>query len=298
MADAKIVFDADMKGFLMGIGKAKSAVGQLSEEVDKGGKKMEGAIGRATIKVDLIKRALMAAGQAADSVVNKMESASKTQREGRLRVAEIGAGAGLTGGDIGILQRNIENAPGPTTAEERIAFLENITKAKGRRRVSMADLNDALLAYSAGGDVAFGRGGADVAERMKAGRPLMASMRSVFERRRAGATGTLLTPEAAEKTTLEGWQRMTIREGARLGSAAELGKARLEAIKAGSPGMAGLAEGVNTITGGLSDRALSIQQGLRDDSRENLRLLSEIVDVQRIPRRVRPQIGAQGEGAK
>lgn len=298
MADAKIVIDGDSKGLVRALTQVTNYMQKLADDADKGGKKMEGAMGRATIKIDLIKRALMSAGQAATAVVDKMESASKTQRESRLRVAEIGAGAGLTGSEIGILQRNIEAAPGPTTTEERIAFLENVTKAKGRRRVSMADLNDALLAYSAGGDVAFGRGGADVAERMKAGRPLMASMRSVFERRRAGALGTLLTPEVAEKTTLEGWQRTTIREGAKLGSAAELGRARLEAIKAGSPGMAGLAEGLNTITGGLSDRALSIQQDLRDDSRENLRLLAEIVDGQKIPRRVRPQIGAQGEGAK
>lgn len=298
MADAKIVIDGDSKGLVRALTQATNYMQKLADDADKGGKKMEGAMGRATIKIDLIKRALMSAGQAATAVVDKMESASKTQRESRLRVAEIGAGAGLTGSEIGILQRNIEAAPGPTTTEERIAFLENVTKAKGRRRVSMADLNDALLAYSAGGDVAFGRGGADVAERMKAGRPLMASMRSVFERRRAGAIGTMLTPEVSEKTTLEGWQRTTIMEGAKLGSAAELGRARLEAIKAGSPGMAGLAEGLNTITGGLSDRALSIQQDLRDDSRENLRLLAEIVDGQKIPRRVRPQIGAQGEGAK
>lgn len=298
MADAKIVIDGDSKGLVRALTQATNYMQKLADDADKGGKKMEGAMGRATIKVDLIKRALMAAGQAADSVVNKMESASKTQREGRLRVAEIGAGAGLTGGEIGILQRNLENAPGPTTAEERIAFLENITKARGRRRVSMADLNDALLAYSAGGDVAFGRGGADVAERMKAGRPLMASMRSVFDRRRDGATGTLLTPEAAEKTTLEGLHRTTIREGAKLGSSAEIGKARLEAIKASSPTMGGLAEALNMITGGLVDRALSIQIGQRDDARENLRILNEIVDGQRIPRRVRPQIGAQGEGAK
>jgi glycine cleavage system protein P-like pyridoxal-binding family len=41
---------------------------------------------------------------------------------------------------------------------------------------------------------------------------------------------------------------------------------------------------------------LEVQSGIRDDSRENVRLLTEIMGMQRRP--MRPQIGAQGERAK
>lgn len=298
MADAKIVIDGDSKGLVRALTQAMNYMQKLADESDKGGKKLDGAMGRATIKIDLIKRALMSAGQAATAVVDKMESASKTQRESRLRVAEIGAGAGLNQRQISDLQRNIEKTPGPTSAEDRIAFLENITKAKGRRRISPEDLNNALRAYSAGGDVAFGKVGTDVAERMKAGRPLMSAMRSVFEKRRPGAIGTLITPEAMEESTLQGLKRITSSEGAKLGAAAEIGKAKVEAVKAMHPSIAGLVEGLDSLSGGMVGRSLSTFSGDRSESKENINILREIAEGVKIPRRVRPQIGAQGEGAK
>ena len=308
---SKLVVTADYSGVVKEAAKATKenekaakAAGSIGREGQKARKPMQdmsvgtqgmaSGMGKALMKVGLIRQALTAAGRAARQLMAEAEGASATQREQRLSMSESLITAGARS-PVSITRAAMDTE-GVATQAQRQAFAQGL--AGTGRTFSDADLRALVEAFATGGEIAFGRAGKEVVDGLAAGLSVGGAIDRA-RRRRPGADRILRSAEAEEQTRLTSLERRAQRARADIGASAEIGRARADVFRAENRTLGGFISGVDTLTVGLVGESIAAGASQNVGAGQGVNRLAAALERNEtaISRQRRPALGAQGESA-
>ena len=166
--DAIFRVAADVAEFVTGMARAEAA----TKKVGKAAGGIGGQISGSIIKVELLNRALNAAGRAISGVLDKAQSASKSAGDRAIDVATSLSSLGVR--DINGASKRLSSSSGGTTPEVKAAFARALAGANQQRRTpfSSDEAEGFLAAFSEGGELGFGPGGESLIKGASEGTPL------------------------------------------------------------------------------------------------------------------------------
>ena len=166
--DAIFKVAADVAEFVTGFAAADRAVKKTAKSVGSIGDQISGSI----IKVELLNRALNAAGRAISGVLDKAKSASQSAGDRAIDIATSLGQLGVT--DINSVTKRLSSAAGGTTLEQKSGFVRALANANQQRRSPLSGKeNEAFIdAFIQGGELGFGPGGEDLLKGVADGTPL------------------------------------------------------------------------------------------------------------------------------
>jgi hypothetical protein len=181
MADAVFRVAADVAEYIAGMARADAA----NKKTARSAANIGDAVGKSIIKVELLNRALNAAGRAVSSVMDKAAGVSVSAGDRALGLATSLGSLGVR--DINATTRSLSSARGGTTAEQKAAFAKSLADANKQRRVALKpeEAEQALAAFTKFGEFAFGTGGQDLISGIAEGSSLsslLAKGKGQFER--------------------------------------------------------------------------------------------------------------------
>lgn len=197
MGDVTLKIDADVAQYIAKMARGSEATKKVAKDA--------GSIGdefvKGVTKLETFKKAIEAAGRAVTSVLDKSAEASK---RGGARALSLATSLGALGvRDITGASTQLSTAQGASSVDERVAFAQALENANRSRRVPLSEstVNQALDAYTRGGDLQFGRGGNELIEGLGKGLSVTEiARRSAL--RRPGLQGVINNPNGPVMTEL------------------------------------------------------------------------------------------------
>lgn len=186
MADAKITLDADTAAMVAKLTKAGDAVKKAGKDAADGfGNAMGDALQRSLLKVEALKKAIRIVAQAADEVGRKAIDASRAVGGRAVSLATSLAPLGIQ--DLPKFSRQLEDAKGLATTEERVSFAQALSQQSESSPVPLdaETAKKALLEFARGGELYYGRGGSELLKGLQHGASID-DIRSEAVRRRPG----------------------------------------------------------------------------------------------------------------
>lgn len=279
-------------------GRQMGKVQQGTKQVDGSAKRLAKNFGSTLLKVDLIQQALSTAAQATREIINAATASSRSQRERRLDLRESLVTIGV--GQQERIQRAVERTPGPTSQQQRTAFVQSLAPlAQEGRRFSSREIEQLVTAFARGGELVFGRGGSALLNNLQPGISVSAAIART-QRQRPAARQALDTFEARAQTEIATRSAIIEQAQSQTGTSAEIGALRFEQrrLKAGAAG--NMLKGMDVVTGGLVSSAggasLSANPSL-DNNNKAIEDLTRALNANTRTMR-RASVGAQGEGAR
>ena len=174
MADAVFRVAADVAEYIAGMTRADAA----NKKVAKSAAGIGDAVGRSVVKIELLNRAINAAGRAISNVMDKASSTAATAGERATGLAVDLSGMGVS--NINEITKLIGRGGATgTTAEQGAQFVRSLAQANKDRRAPMkpSESEAAIAAFMEGGEFRFGRGGEELIRGLSEGRSLDKIMR-------------------------------------------------------------------------------------------------------------------------
>lgn len=175
MADAVFRVAADMAQYIAGMAKADAA----TKKVARSASNIGDAVGASIVKIEVLNRALNAAGRAISGVVDKATGAARSAGERAIDLATDLGGLGVR--DINATVRRVSRGGrAGTTADENTQLVRSLAQAVKQRGGNMSgDEVDSLInAFLDFGEFGFGRGGEDLVRGVAEGQPLSQIMQA------------------------------------------------------------------------------------------------------------------------
>ena len=310
---SKLVVTADYSGVVKEAAKATKenekaakAAGSIGREGQKARKPMQDmstnaenmtkGFGRALFRVEMIKKALSAAGAAATRIADSAIGGARSQREEALSLATSLQAAGATD-SLGIAKGAMSVEGGLATPAQLQAFTQGL--AGTGRAFSDEDLRRLVTAFAESGELAFGAAGADITSLLSRGASVSGALSGAV-RRKTGLEGLLNSDEANAQRELNRLARETqATQAGGFGGQLEIGRAQDQLDKARSPGYNILSEYLDIATRGLFGTAGAMDRAREAPQVDGMRRLADTLaennSLQR--RQRRPALGAQGESA-
>lgn len=185
--DAIFRVAADVAEFVAGMARAEQATKKVARSAGNIGDQ----VGASVVKIELLNRALNAAGRAISGVMDKASSASQNAGDRAIGLATSLGSLGVR--DINSTIKRLSGGSGGTTAEQKANFAKALASANKQRRTPLSgdEADAALQAFAELGEFGFGEGGADLLEGLSNGQSLAditAAGRGRFERIQAART--------------------------------------------------------------------------------------------------------------
>lgn len=166
MADAVFRVAADVAEYITGMARADAATKKVARSAGSIGDQ----VGASIIKIELLNRALNAAGRAISGVMDKATGAATSAGERAIGLATSLGSLGVR--DINATTRALSGGQGGTTAEQKAQFAKSLADANKQRRTGMTpeESQAALDAFVQFGEFGFGAGGQDLLAGISEGR--------------------------------------------------------------------------------------------------------------------------------
>ena len=163
--DAVFRVAADVAEFVTGMARADAA----TKKVARSASSIGDSVGASIIKIELLNRALNAAGRAISGVMDKATSASVSAGDRAIGLASSLGSLGVR--DINATTRAMSGGAGGTTADQKAAFAKSLAQMNRQRRTPMSgsEAEAALNAFTQFGEFGFGEGGQDLLEGLSNG---------------------------------------------------------------------------------------------------------------------------------
>lgn len=186
-SDATFRVSADVVDYISKMHKANMA----TKNVARTAASIGDAVGASIVKIEVLNRALNAAGRAISGVMNKATSASQTAGERAIGLATSLGSLGVR--DINATTRTLSSGAGGTTADEKAQFAKALAQVNKQRRTKLTadEAQAALEAFAQFGEFGFGERGEDLLSGIGEGRSLESIMKAGgtrFDRIRAATT--------------------------------------------------------------------------------------------------------------
>lgn len=170
MADQVMKIDGNFKPYVNAAKTAEQATKKVAKEAGEIGSQMEKGVGKALIKVELLKMALTKVVDALSRARDTSIAASTSGGDRALRVRDSANKLGLS--DPRGLERIIGNRQGGGTLDATMSFMENLAEQNRSSNVPMSgkDAEALIDTFNQGGEPLYGKGGADILEGLRSGR--------------------------------------------------------------------------------------------------------------------------------
>lgn len=185
--DAIFRVAADVAEFVTGMARAEAA----TKKVARASAGIGDQVGASIIKIELLNRALNAAGRAISGVMDKATGASQSAGDRAIGLATSLGSLGVR--DINATTKRLSGGSGGTTADQKAGFAKALAAMNKQRRTPMSgdEADAALQAFAEFGEFGFGEGGGDLLEGLANGQSLQgiaAAGKGRFERIQAART--------------------------------------------------------------------------------------------------------------
>ena len=199
MGDAVFRVGADVSDYVNKMAVAERSTKRVGKAAASIGDQVTGSI----VKVELLTRALNAAGRAVSNVLDKAEAASKSAGSRAVSLATNLDSLGVDAGGMGRLTSTVARGSPYTTAEQGAALVRSLAAAAKDRRSPMggADAESLIKSAIGGGELAYGEGFRDLLTGFSGGLPasdIISTGKARAERIRRIAAGDPLSPLSQE----------------------------------------------------------------------------------------------------
>lgn len=156
--DVTLKIDADVQQYISKVGRASQATKRMARDASDIGDAFSGAI----IKIEVLKRAITAAGQTISQILDKNRGASKSQGERAVGLTTSLGSLGVKNASAAADQ--ITGSRGLANLEQRSSFAAALASASAARRTPFTEAQSmkAIQAYTNLGDTTFGAGGSEL----------------------------------------------------------------------------------------------------------------------------------------